>query len=117
MGLSYVMEFDFKYLSWNNSTDLVFLLCEFESNWNCAIKLAACHGLVMNDVSLKLWRGQKLYLYVSTELEMMSEKLVISNIASAPNQWYSKDSVFWLAQILLYHNVNFRIFVGHWMSF
>jgi len=32
----------------------------------------------------------------------MAGKLVTSNIASACNQWYSKDSVFWLAQLTLY---------------
>jgi len=29
-------------------------------------------------------------------------KLVWFNIASARNQWYSKDTVFWLAQMTLY---------------
>jgi len=34
-------------------------------------------------------------------LDKMAEKLVTSNIASARNQWYLKDSVFWLAQMTL----------------
>ena len=34
--------------------------------------------------------------------DKMAGKLVTSNIASASNQWYSKDSVFWLAQMTLY---------------
>jgi len=29
-------------------------------------------------------------------------KLVTSNIASARNQWYLNDSVFWLAQMTMY---------------
>jgi len=33
--------------------------------------------------------------------DKMEEMLVTSNIASAGNQWYSKDSVFWLAQMML----------------
>ena len=32
----------------------------------------------------------------------MAGKLVTSNIASARTQWYSKDLVFWLAQMTLY---------------
>jgi len=49
----------------------------------------------------------------------MAENLVTPNIVSARNQWYSKDSVFWLAKITLFvwRNVNSRIFVGHRTSF
>jgi len=32
----------------------------------------------------------------------MADKLLTSNIASARNQWFSKDSVFWLAHMTLY---------------
>jgi len=32
----------------------------------------------------------------------MAGKLITLNTASARNQWYSKDSVFWLAQVSLY---------------
>ena len=51
--------------------------------------------------------------------DKMAEKLVTPNIVSARNQWYSKDSVFWLAKITLFvwRNVNSRIFVGHRTSF
>jgi len=34
--------------------------------------------------------------------DKMTEKFITSNIASAHNQWYSKDSVFWLAQMTMY---------------
>ena len=34
--------------------------------------------------------------------DKIAEKLVTSKITSARNQWYSKDSVVWLAQITLY---------------
>ena len=40
-------------------------------------------------------------------LDKVAGKLVTLNSASARNQWYSKDTVFWLA----------RIFVGHRASF
>jgi len=36
------------------------------------------------------------------QVDNIAGKLITSNIASAPNQWYSKDSVFWLAQMTLY---------------
>jgi len=58
---------------------------------------------------------------VSTELEMTHDarqnggKFVTSNIASARNQRYLKDSVFWLAQrrCTLCPFANSSIFVGH----
>jgi len=34
--------------------------------------------------------------------DKMAGKLVTLNIASARNQWYSKDLVLWLAQMTLY---------------
>ena len=37
--------------------------------------------------------------------DKMTGKLFTSNIASARNQWYSKDSVFQLAQMTLYVKV------------
>ena len=43
---------------------------------------------------LTYWQNLKWHLMP----DKMAGKLITSNIASARNQWYSKDSVFWLAQ-------------------
>jgi len=51
--------------------------------------------------------------------DKMAGKPLTSNIACARNQWYSKDSVFWLAQrrCALYRDVISRLLSEHRFSF